>query len=111
MNPEFPHIPGFFEFSIRYCGRVSQTILSERFMVEVAVESFKKIYRASSSDRNRLRGIKKSGFELSHILFWKFFSSIKVSKSNIHSFGGLLDASECIRVGVGPAGHGQRASE
>ena len=111
MLQPFPHIHRIFEFSIRYCGRVSLTISLKRFMVEVAAESFKKIYRVSSSDRNRPRGIEKSDFELSHILFWKFFSSTKGSKSNIHSFGGLLDARKCIRVVVGPAGHGQRASE
>ena len=80
-------------------------------MVEVAVEKSKKIYWASSSDKNRPRGIKKSDFELSHILFWDFFSSIKGSNSNIHTIGGLLDASECTRVVVGPAGHEQAASE
>ena len=111
MLQPFSHIPGIFEFSIRYCGRGSEAISLKRFMVKVADENFKKIYRASRSDMNRPRGIKKSDFELSHILFWKFFSSIKGSKSNIHSFGGLLYTSECIRVVVGQAGHGQRASE
>ena len=97
MLQPFSHIPGIFEFSIRYCGRGSEAISLKRFMVKVAVENFKKIYRASRSDRNRPRGIKKSDFELSHILFWKFFPALKVQNpisTHLEAYCILVSVSE-----------------